>query len=230
MHFQVFDLGLIDYRKAWDFQKHIFQKAKNGSLKFALILCRHTPVVTLGKSASKENILTPIDKLKGLGINVYEVERGGDVTYHGPGQFMVYPVFNLNYLKKDIHWFLRFLESIALNVLSSYYIYCQRRIGLTGVWYDSKKIASIGIAIKNWVTFHGMSINIARQDTINFKHIKPCGMDIQMTSVEEIINKDVGFEELKALIISKTEEALCQGTPLATAGSTSLDWVKGRPC
>ena len=117
MEFKVFDLGLIDFEKAWQFQKEIFQEVKNNNFEAALILCQHYPVITLGRQGKKENIRVSPNELKDNCINVYEIERGGDVTYHGPGQLIAYPIFNLSYLKKDIPLFLRQLEDVVINFL-----------------------------------------------------------------------------------------------------------------
>ena len=103
MLIEIFDLGLIDFSRAWSFQKEIFNRVKSGQLKSALILCSHYPVITLGRTANRKNILASEQTLKSKGIPLYEIERGGDVTYHGPGQLSVYPIFNLNYFKRDIH-------------------------------------------------------------------------------------------------------------------------------
>ena len=203
MQFEVFDLGLIDYQKAWQFQKEIFQEVKIGSLISGLILCQHYPVVTLGRQALKENIKISVQELKRRGIQIYEIERGGDVTYHGPGQIIAYPIFNLNHLKKDIHLFLRQLEEVAIDFLSDFGIKGKRCRGLTGVWTDTEKIASIGIAIRNWITFHGLSINIKENDLDNFRLIRPCGLDIEMTSLERILGRDIEISNLRMSLIHK---------------------------
>jgi len=207
MEFRIFNLGLVDFKKSWEFQKEIFKDIKNNYFNAALILCRHYPVITVGRQGKKENIKVSLIELKKRGIQLYEVERGGDVTYHGPGQLTAYPVFNLNYLKKDIHLFLRQLEGLAIDFLSDFGIKGLRQKGLTGIWIDKKKVASIGIAIRNWITFHGMSINIKNDDLENFKLIKPCGMDIEMTSLETILDKDIEIGYLKGLFISKFKDA-----------------------
>ncbi len=207
MDLRVFNLGLVDFKKALQFQKETFQAIKNNYFNSALILCQHYPVITMGRQAKEENIKVSPLELRNRGIHMYEIERGGDVTYHGPGQLIAYPVFNLNYLKKDIHLFLRQLEGLAIDFLSDFGIKGLRQNGLTGVWIDKKKVASIGIAIRNWITFHGMSINIKSDDLENFKLIKPCGMDIEMTSLETILDKDIEIGYLKGLFISKFKDA-----------------------
>jgi len=208
MEFRVFNLGLVDFKKAWEFQKQVFKKAKNNYLNAALILCRHHPVITFGRQARRENIKVTLSELEKRGIQFYEIERGGDVTYHGPGQLIAYPVFNLNYFKKDIHLFLRQLEESAINFLSAFAIKGDRRKGSTGVWIKRKKVASIGIAIRNWITFHGMSINIKKDDLDNFRLIRPCGMDIEMTSLETILGNNIEIEEINELFIGKFKKIL----------------------
>lgn len=197
MGFKVFDLGLVDFKKGLDFQKEVFARVRHGCFKGALILCRHYPVITVGRTGKRENIKIADSELKARGIPVYQIERGGDVTYHGPGQLVAYPVFNLEYLGKDIHLFLRGLEKVVIDFLSDYGITGLRVPGLTGVWVDKQKIASIGIAIKNWITFHGVSLNIKRDDLAYFGLIKPCGMDIEMASMEGVLHKEVKISRLK---------------------------------
>lgn len=205
MQFEIFDLGLVDFKKAWDFQKQIFLKVKNRDLSSALILCQHNPVITLGRSGKRNNILISEAELKnkGKGIEVYDIERGGDVTYHGPGQLTAYPIFDLRYFNRDIHKFLRYLENAVISLLSDLNINAIKYPGLTGVWVGKQKIASIGIAIKNWITFHGLSINIKKNDLDNFRLIRPCGMDVQMTSLENILCTDIEIEDIKESVIQK---------------------------
>jgi lipoate-protein ligase B len=202
MDLKIVDLGLVDFNDAWVKQGELFQEVKSGSLDNALLICRHYPVITFGRCAKKVNILASEDELKNKGIAVYEIERGGDVTYHGPGQLTIYPIFNLNYLKKDIHWFLRFLEGVTISVLNDFGIPAERYKDLTGVWIGKKKVASIGIAVRNWITFHGLSINIKQDDLANFSLIRPCGMDIMLTSVEREAGRVILFDDFKNKFIN----------------------------
>ena len=181
MDLSIIDLGLVDFNAAWQKQKEIFAEVKSGRMQHALLICRHYPVITCGRKVNRKNIFVTDEELNNRGISTYSVERGGDVTYHGPGQLTIYPIFNLNYLKKDIHWFLRGLEELIIQSLNSFGIKGERREGLTGVWVKARKIASIGIAIRHWITFHGLSVNIKRDDLANFSLIRPCGMDIMVT-------------------------------------------------
>jgi len=197
MDIRVFDLGLVDFLRCYEFQKHVFNKVRSGEIASALVACRHRPVITLGRSAGKNNILNT------SGIPVYPIERGGDVTYHGPGQITVYPIFNLALFKKDLHWFLRQLEQAAIDLLRVFGAKGERKEGLTGVWVNDEKIASIGIAVRNWISFHGISINIKDDDLSGFRQIRPCGMDIEMTSLETVLGRDVDMDEAKDKIIEK---------------------------
>jgi lipoate-protein ligase B len=202
MDLKIVDLGLVDFNYAWAKQKELFQEVKSGSLDKALIICRHNPVITAGRGAKDSNILASEAELKNRGVALYKIDRGGDVTYHGPGQLTAYPVFNLNYLKKDIHWFLRYLEGIVIRSLDYFGIKGEQRCGLTGVWVGKRKIASIGIAIRNWVTFHGLSINIKNEDLANFSLIRPCGMDIMLTSVERETGNNICMDDFKDKFIN----------------------------
>ena len=138
--FSILDLGLIDYATALEYQKLIFSDVKNGARNSTLILCQHNPVITLGRQASKKNILVGQEELQKKGIPLFETERGGDITCHGPGQLVAYPIFNLNHFKKDIHFFLRGLEEVVIDLLSDFGVIAVRRPGLTGVLIGGRKI------------------------------------------------------------------------------------------
>ena len=217
MRFKLFDLGLVDFQSAWDFQKSIFLQIRQKELDYSLILCQHKPAITLGRSSKAEHILVNEEQLKILNIKTYEIERGGDVTYHGPGQLCAYPIVNLVHFKKDIHWFLRGLEDLLLEVLSEFGIKAQTLPGLTGIWIAAtpassgmeakkRKIASIGIAIKNWITYHGLSLNVNKDDLANFSLIRPCGRDIIMTSMEGVLRKEVRIDKVKEILIRRWHE------------------------
>ncbi|MBU1090964.1 MAG: lipoyl(octanoyl) transferase LipB [Candidatus Omnitrophica bacterium] len=217
MDCKIFDLGLIQFKPAWYFQKEAFKAVKHGYIDSALIICQHYPVITLGRCANRDNILCSNKVLAFKGIGVFEIERGGDVTYHGPGQLTIYPIFNLNYLKKDIHWYLRQLEEITINFLKDFGITSERRPGLTGVWVGNKKIASIGITVKNWITYHGVSINIESEDLANFKLITPCGLDIEMTCLEKELGRHIAITDLKNDLIRRFGGRLSFGSKDASA-------------
>ncbi|MFH0826953.1 MAG: lipoyl(octanoyl) transferase LipB [Candidatus Omnitrophota bacterium] len=212
MSLKIFDIGLVPFIKAWDLQKEVFQAVKHGDFPFGLILCRHYPVITMGRTGQKSNILAEDALLRSRGIAFYEVERGGDVTYHGPGQLTVYPIFDLHYLKKDINLFLRNCEQIIMDLLGDFGIKGGRLRELTGVWVEEagkkQKIASIGIAIKNWITFHGLTLNVKKNDLENFTLIRPCGLNIKMTSLESLTGQDMDWEDIKHRLEGKFEEEL----------------------
>jgi lipoate-protein ligase B len=205
MQFKTFDLGLVDYLSAWQFQKEVFSQVKNGLFKSALIFCQHHPVITLGRRADRKNILASEQELQNRRIPVYQTERGGDVTYHGPGQLLLYPILDLHYFKKDIHLFLRKLEQAIIEAIGELGVYAQRLPGLTGVWCGNKKIASIGVAIKNWISFHGTAINIKRDDLDNFSLIRPCGKNIIMTSVESVLGRGARITQVKEILTRRLE-------------------------
>lgn len=198
---EILDLGLIDFRRAWYFQREVFKGVKAGILPSTLIFCQHNPVITLGSQGKRENIRVSPAELELRGIEIYEIERGGDVTYHGPGQIIAYPIFNLCTLKKDIHWFLRKLEDIMISFLSDFGVVGVKRNGLTGVWVDNEKIASVGVAVRNWITFHGMSINIKKSVLHNFNLIKPCGMEVEITSLESVLGRLISIDQAKKSLI-----------------------------
>ncbi|MDD5196531.1 MAG: lipoyl(octanoyl) transferase LipB [Candidatus Omnitrophica bacterium] len=202
MPLKVTDLGLVDFQDARVQQRELFREVEAGLWSAGLIVCRHYPAITVSRRANRNNILVSQEELKNKGISVYEVERGGDVTYHGPGQLIAYPVFNLNYFKKDIHWFLEYLEGLIIRCLDEFGVKGERAPGLTGVWAGRLKIASIGIAVRNWITFHGLSINIKSNDLANFSLIRPCGMDIMVTSMESETGGIVQTEEVKQNLVS----------------------------
>ena len=212
MRFKIFDLGLVDYKSALDFQKEIHFAVRNKFYSAGLILCRHLPVITLGRTANKNNILASEADLEAKGIQAYQTERGGDITYHGPGQVTLYPVIDLGYFKRDIHLFLRYLEQAAINLLSEFGIEGERIPGLTGVWVNGQKVSSVGISIKNWITFHGLSMNIKDDDLLNYGLIRPCGMDIKMTSLETLLKRDIQIEDIKERIIHIMESGQANAT------------------
>jgi len=174
----VLDRGLVPYRDALELQRSLARDRIDGRLDHdVLILLEHPPVVTLGRGSHAEHVL------ESEGIDVVEVERGGDVTYHGPGQLVGYPIFDLKGFKQDLHWYLRTLEQALIDGLALLDIPAERNPGYTGVWTQGRKIASIGVHVKQWVTWHGFALNVTT-DLTAFHRIVPCGIpDVEMTSV-----------------------------------------------
>lgn len=171
-----------------------------------MIICQHPHTITQGRTSKQENILISESEIKRLGIDFYKTDRGGDVTYHGPGQIVAYPIFDLGQFKKDLKYFLKKLEEVANSFLKLYNIKAKIKQGFTGVWVDEEKIASIGIGVRNWITYHGIAINI-NPNLDFFSFIKPCGLDVKMTSVSKILNKEIEIDyQLKHNLINIFEE------------------------
>jgi lipoyl(octanoyl) transferase len=208
------DLGLIDYKECWDYQTKLFDssvqlKIKNRKFpenkvatKNHLIFCEHPHVYTLGKSGDFKNLLIDGPKRKEKNISFYKINRGGDITYHGPGQLVVYPILDLDYFFSDIHKYLRLLEESVILTLKDYGVDGQRVDGFTGVWIDAekenpRKICAIGVKCSRWVTMHGIGFNI-NSDLDYFNHIVPCGIeDKSVTSLQKETNQLIDMEELK---------------------------------
>jgi lipoyl(octanoyl) transferase len=170
--------GRTEYRAALEWQRALAHDRIAGRLAHdILLLLEHDPVVTLGRTTHPEHVLSP------EGVDVVEVERGGDVTFHGPGQLVGYPILDLNGYRTDLHWYLRTLEQALIEALGRLHIPAERSPGLTGVWTRGRKIASIGIHVKQWVTWHGFALNVTT-DLAAFERIVPCGIPgVVMTSV-----------------------------------------------
>ena len=198
----IINLGILDYREAHQLQKRLLQEHLDGIGNDTLLLLQHNPVITIGRSGSKSNILLPESSLRALGIEVYEIERGGDVTYHGPGQLTGYPIINLQNFRKDVHWYLRQLEEVIIRVLMEYGITGERIDGYTGVWVGDEKIAAIGISVRRWITFHGFAFNI-HPDMSHFQMITPCGItDKGVTSLEKLLGHSVDIDKIADSIAS----------------------------
>ena len=186
----VVGLGRMDYEEAWALQRAVASARIDGTLqRDHLLLVEHPPVITKGRAASAANVLLSPEQLAARHIHVHEVERGGDVTFHGPGQLVGYPIYNLNEHRPDLHVFLRQLEQALIAALDHFGIEGSRREGLTGVWVDNRKIASIGIHVKKWVTWHGFALNVMTDLTF-FDLIVPCGIDqVLMTNMQKELNE-----------------------------------------
>ena len=180
----VHDLGRRAYQEVLDLQRELCRRRIAGEFgEDLLLLVEHEPVVTLGRGTKATSLPFPPDHLASLGYTVAEVERGGDVTYHGPGQLVGYPILDLQQLRPDLHWYLRQLEAALIAALAALEVPAERVPGLTGVWTEGRKIASIGIHVRQWITFHGFALNVVN-DLNPFGLIVPCGIsDVVMTSV-----------------------------------------------
>ena len=215
VHFR--DLGRIDYATAWDLQTRLFQatierKMANRGLpeeqqqptEDHLLFCEHNPVYTLGKSGKPSHLLLNEQGLRDKGVQFFPIDRGGDITYHGPGQIVGYPIFDLDHHFTDIHRYLRTLEEAIIGTLEAYGIKAGRIEGLTGVWLDAedpfkaRKICAFGIRASRWVTMHGFAFNV-NTDLSYFEHIVPCGIaDKGVTCMAKELGGQLDIEEVKA--------------------------------
>jgi lipoyl(octanoyl) transferase len=176
-------LGCVDYLDAWDIQRELAALHFDSEVEDRLLLLEHPPSITLGRGADRANVLGSPDALAARGIAVHDVDRGGDVTYHGPGQLVGYPIFNLSRHKKDLHWFLRQMEEALIQSLHKYDIHAGRFPPHTGVWVGDRKIAAMGIRVSRWVTTHGFALNVTASPE-DFGYIVPCGIrDYTVTSI-----------------------------------------------
>ena len=197
----ILDLGLIDYEDCYRKQKELVRRRKLGEIEDSLIIAEHNAVFTIGRSARADNLLVSPEFLEKLGVKVLKVDRGGDITFHGPGQLVFYPIIDLKAGIKDLHLYLRNLEEAVIRFLDGYGVSGIRVAGRTGVWSCGAKIASIGIAASDWVTYHGAAINI-NTDLNFFSMINPCGIkDVKTSSLSVILNKTVNMAEAKEKLL-----------------------------
>ena len=220
------DLGLISYKKAWDFQTSLHQQLVDQKVAarknkvtaptplHQLIFCEHPPVYTLGKSGSESNILLDEKELKEGGFEYFKINRGGDITYHGPGQIVGYPIFDLDHFFTDVHKYVRLLEEAIILTLADYGIKGIRIEKYTGVWLEAKgylpkrKICAIGVHLSRWVTLHGFAFNV-KTKLEHFENIIPCGIndtDKAVTSLEKELGQEVDISEVKEVLKGKFSE------------------------
>lgn len=199
--------GLADYASILELQRSLARARVSGSLDDdVLLLVEHQPVITLGRGAREGHVIASPDLLAGRGIEVHEIERGGDVTYHGPGQLVGYPIFDLTRHRKDLHWYLRQLEEALIRALSRFGIAGRRVEGYTGVWVENRKIASIGVHVTRWVTFHGFALNV-NTNLADFDLILPCGIEaVRMTSVAAESSEPHSLDAVAAAIADAFSE------------------------
>lgn len=216
------DLGVIDYQKAWDYQTELFNQTlalKGGnrdlnaddqlSTSNYLIFCEHPHVYTLGKSGDEDNLLLKKEELSSIGANYYHINRGGDITYHGPGQLVVYPILDLENFFTDIHQYMRLLEEAVILTLKDFGIEAGRIKGLTGVWVDigdekkARKICAMGVKMSRWVSMHGLALNV-NANLSYFSNIVACGIpDKAVTSMEKELGTPQNMENVKTVLKQK---------------------------
>ena len=202
----IVDVGLIGYAEAWELQKRLVTARKNGAIEDVLLLCEHPHVITLGRNGKREHLLASEQVLRQKGVEFHSSDRGGDITYHGPGQLVGYPVLNLGAIRKDVGWYVRMLEETMIRATAKFGISAERVTGKTGIWVrdtnDSnaaslieEKLGAIGVHLSRWVTSHGFAYNVST-DLRYFDLIVPCGIaGRKATSLEKILGRAVARKE-----------------------------------
>lgn len=196
---EVRDLGRAGYREAWGVQLEYVRARKEGAVCDQLLFAEHPPTITLGRNADAAHILEDPQRLRSLGIQVEETDRGGDVTYHGPGQVLVYPILDLKEWRRDVGAYLRALEEVVMAAIAEFGVRSQRMAGLTGVWVGEAKIAALGVHLSRWVTSHGLALNV-EPDLDYFGLIVPCGLRKPVTSLREVLGQPPGRQAVLAAL------------------------------
>ncbi len=192
--------GVVPYAEGVALQERVHAARRAGTVPDVLLLLEHPPVITLGRGAHAEHLLVGREGLAARGVEVHESARGGDVTYHGPGQLVGYPILDLNAHRRDVHWYLRQVEEALIRALASWGLQAGRVAGLTGVWVGSEKVAAIGIGVRSWVTWHGFALNVST-DLDAFSLIVPCGIrDRGVTSLERLLDRTVPPDEAEEVV------------------------------
>jgi len=206
------DLELIGYAEAYALQKRLEAKRKAGAIEDILLICEHPHVITLGRSGKRENLLASEHVLRQKGVEFHATDRGGDITYHGPGQIVGYPILNLGAIRRDVVWYVRMLEEAMIRATAEFGIAAKRVAGKTGIWVwagnTEEKLAAIGVHISRWVTSHGFAYNVST-DLRNFDLIVPCGIaDRKATSLEKLLGRRVEEKEVAPRIAKHLGEVL----------------------
>ena len=201
------NIGRKSYKAVWDLQKEMQQQRINGNIEDTLILVEHDPVYTLGKNANEDHLLQSRDE----SVDVFNIERGGDITFHGPGQLVGYPILDLSNYKKSVSWYMRTLEQVLIDTLIEFKITAQQNDGLTGVWVGDEKIAALGVRISRWVTMHGFALNV-NPDLSFYDGIIPCGIfDHGVTSMEQLLGETQNNDNVKNMVIEKFNKYFIKG-------------------
>lgn len=201
------NIGRKSYKAVWDLQKEMQQQRIKGDIEDTLILVEHDPVYTLGKNANEDHLLQSRDQ----SVDVFNIERGGDITFHGPGQLVGYPILDLSNYKKSVSWYMRTLEQVLIDTLIEFKIIAQRNDGLTGVWVGDEKIAALGVRISRWVTMHGFALNV-NPDLSFYDGIIPCGIfEHGVTSMEQLLGETQNNDNVKNMVIKKFNKYFIKG-------------------
>lgn len=198
------DWGLIPYQEALELQKQTVNRVIAGEGPY-LILCEHPAVLTMGRMTKQDSLLWALDDIKAVGVDVVPIDRGGDITLHAPGQLVVYPIFDLTDRGRDLKMFLEQLEHVVIDLLREFDILADSVDGQRGVWVAKDKIASIGIGVRKWVTYHGVGLNV-NIDLSLFRMIRPCGLDVRMISIQKLKGSPIAMSVVKEKIVNRFYE------------------------
>ena len=202
------DLGRIKYRPALALQHHLHLLRREGGVTDVVLSLEHEPVITIGRGGSETSILAPHEELTQLGVEIASIERGGDVTYHGPGQLVLYPILDLRRREKDVHRYVADLEEIMIRIARSFVVEATRRAGLPGIWHERGKLGAVGIHVRNWVTMHGLALNVDL-DPDGFQWIVPCGIaGAKAVSISDIIGHPVSMGGAREAALSAVSDVL----------------------
>jgi lipoyl(octanoyl) transferase len=244
----VVDLGTVEYAAAWELQRRVAAARKAGAISDVLLLCEHPHVITLGRSGKISNLRAPGEMLRRMGVSFFETNRGGDITYHGPGQLVGYPILNLGEIRRDIAWYVRSLEEAMIRATAEFGIASKRVSGRTGVWVDvvdgiasseakeikeveevkdEEKLAAIGVHLSRWVTSHGFAYNVST-DLRYFDLIVPCGIaGKRATSLEKLLSRHVEIMEVAPRVAAQLAEIF--GLAPRALGREELDSMLTAP-
>ncbi len=217
--FRAFRLGLVDYEEAFLLQNRLAEARKDEKIGDVLLLLQHPPVITMGKSGKIQNVLSP-EALQERKIKVIFTDRGGDVTYHGPGQLVIYPILSLRSYGLSVPGYVWNLEEMAIRLLSSLGIPSGRAQGMRGVWVGNEKIAALGVHLSRWVSKHGLALNV-NTDLDPFSLINPCGTGRRATSISKILNRELSMEDIEGRMLSCFGEVF--GVSLAESSTQELE-------
>jgi lipoyl(octanoyl) transferase len=220
---EVVRLGRSEYRACWKLQRCLQERRAAGDISDVLLLTEHDPVITLGTTANANHLLASAGQLSSEGIDVVSIDRGGDVTYHGPGQLVGYPIFDLTQQRPDLHWYLRQLEDLVIGALAAYAVYASRVEGYTGVWVGEEKICAIGINVRRWVTMHGFALNV-NTDLSSFRHIIPCGIfERGVTSLAALLGQRVVMRDVESALLGICERIFHRTVHETTCRELGID-------
>jgi lipoate-protein ligase B len=202
----VLDLGRTRYQAAWDLQKQLVLYRADKTMPDCLVLTEHEPVITMGRGTDRQNLLMSPEDLAARGIDLHEIERGGDVTFHGPGQAVLYPIIDLRESGRDVRRYLRDLEQLVIETLADLGLTATIKDGLTGIWVDNHKVGAIGVAVSHWITYHGVAINV-NTDLDYFKLINPCGItQYPVGSVSQLVGREIKLAPFNDLLVGHFAE------------------------